>query len=93
MRARSLTLPQPTLLLGLALATALAAGCRSETPRRVDASVEDAGETATDGGVAGCVPGCVPAQQALDPLRFIAMQTDVLLRGLCVRGLGDGGIA
>ena len=36
---------------------------------------------------------CVPAQQALDPLRFIAMQTDVLLRGLCARGLGDGGIA
>ena len=34
---------------------------------------------------------CVPAQQALDPLRFIAMQTDVLLQGLCVRGTGDGG--
>lgn len=34
---------------------------------------------------------CVPAQQALDPLRFIAMQTDVLLHGLCARETGDGG--
>jgi AcrR family transcriptional regulator len=36
---------------------------------------------------------CVPAQQALDPLRFIAMQTDVLLHGLCARGPGHGGRA
>lgn len=36
---------------------------------------------------------CVPAQQALDPLRFIAMQTDVLLQGLCARKTGDGGRA
>lgn len=36
---------------------------------------------------------CVPAQQALDPLRFIAMQTDVLLHGLCVSKTGDGGRA
>jgi AcrR family transcriptional regulator len=32
---------------------------------------------------------CVPAQQALDPLRFIAMQTDVLLHGLCTRTSSD----
>jgi AcrR family transcriptional regulator len=32
---------------------------------------------------------CVPAQQALDPLRFIAMQTDVLLHGLCTRASSD----
>jgi len=36
---------------------------------------------------------CVPAQQALDPLRFIAMQTDVLLRGLCTRVPSEGGRA
>jgi AcrR family transcriptional regulator len=36
---------------------------------------------------------CVPAQQALDPLRFIAMQTDVLLHGMCARGPGHGGRA
>ncbi len=34
---------------------------------------------------------CVPAQQALDPLRFIAMQTDVLLHGLCTRASGGQG--
>ncbi len=28
---------------------------------------------------------CVPATQALDPHRFIAMQTGVLLQGLCLR--------
>jgi AcrR family transcriptional regulator len=36
---------------------------------------------------------CVPAQQALDPLRFIAMQTDVLLHGLCTRASSDEGSA
>ncbi|MEY2619178.1 MAG: hypothetical protein RL522_2180 [Pseudomonadota bacterium] len=29
---------------------------------------------------------CVPVHQALDPRRFITMQTSILLEGLCVRG-------
>lgn len=33
---------------------------------------------------------CVPAGQPLDPARFIAMQTDVLLQGLCVRQARSG---
>ncbi len=33
---------------------------------------------------------CVPAGQPLDPLRFVAMQADVLLRGLCARSAQDG---
>jgi AcrR family transcriptional regulator len=36
---------------------------------------------------------CVPARQALDPLRFVAMQTDVLLHGLCSRAPGGQGVA
>ncbi len=33
---------------------------------------------------------CVPAGQHLDPLRFVAMQTEVLLHGLCVHGTRQG---
>jgi len=29
---------------------------------------------------------CVPAGLELDPLRYVAMQTEILLEGLCVRG-------
>ena len=33
---------------------------------------------------------CVPPGQHLDPLRFVAMQAEVLLQGLCVRDAKDG---
>lgn len=33
---------------------------------------------------------CVPATEPLDPHRFVAMQTGILLQGLCLRTAGQG---